>query len=91
MARIKKQTCPRMLPIVSLHGTDYFIDLRLRQFREVTNPHNFIDFDTERGKQMCRECSIVCCPRCTSYEIVIEDVESIICEECGNVIPMLDD
>ena len=87
----KNKTYPHMLPIIVLHGTDYFIDLRLRQFREVTNPHNFIDFDTETGRQMCRECSIASCPRCNSCEIVMEDVESIICEECGKVIPMIDD
>ena len=35
---------PRMLPIVTLsNGKTYFIDDRLRQLRNVKNPHDFID------------------------------------------------
>ena len=35
---------PRRLPIVRIGATYYFLDLRLRQLRDVTNPHNYIDF-----------------------------------------------
>ncbi len=34
----------RMLPIVLYRGKKYFLDERLRQVRNVLNPHDFIDF-----------------------------------------------
>ncbi len=33
------------LPIVEMKGKKYFRDDRLRQFRNVENPHDYIDFD----------------------------------------------
>ncbi len=35
---------PRVLPIVELGGKRYFMDARLRQYRNVGNPHEVIDF-----------------------------------------------
>ena len=35
---------PRRLPIVTIHGKRYFLDLRLYQYRNVENPNDFIDF-----------------------------------------------
>jgi len=35
---------PRVLPIVEALGKRYFKDVRLRQFRNVENPHDFINF-----------------------------------------------
>lgn len=34
---------PRLLPIVELNGKRYFKDERLREFRNVENPHDVID------------------------------------------------
>lgn len=40
-----KSTLPRMLPTVTLdNGKTYFIDERLRQLRNVCNPHDYIDY-----------------------------------------------
>lgn len=33
---------PRLLPIVNLYGTDFFLDLRLQEFRQTENPSNKI-------------------------------------------------
>jgi len=33
------------LPIVRYKGTHYFKDDRLRQIREITNPHNYLSFE----------------------------------------------
>ena len=46
---------PRRLPIVKSKGRFYFVDERLKQFREETNPHNFIDFDSDEGQRMREE------------------------------------
>jgi hypothetical protein len=35
----------KKLPIVSYKGTNYFQDDRLRQIREITNPHNYLSFE----------------------------------------------
>ena len=35
----------RELPTVSLGGTEFIVDLRLEEFRQVTNPFNSISFD----------------------------------------------
>ena len=35
---------PRRLPIVLIEGKRYFLDMRLRQCRNVENPHDSIDF-----------------------------------------------
>lgn len=36
---------PRVLPIVELNGKRYFKDARLREFRNVKNPHEVIAFE----------------------------------------------
>ena len=41
-----------MLPILHYRGAAYFVDQRLRQFRAVQNPHDFIDFKTPQGTDM---------------------------------------
>jgi len=38
---------PRRLPIVSVNGVLYFLDLPLRQLRRVDNPHDYIDLDSD--------------------------------------------
>jgi hypothetical protein len=35
----------RRLPIVELEGKKYFVDLRLRQLRNVDNPHDFMSLE----------------------------------------------
>jgi len=35
---------PRRLPIVTVEGKRYFLDMRLRQYRNVENPHDYFDF-----------------------------------------------
>lgn len=35
---------PKKLPTVTLGGKTYFIDRRLKQLRNVENPHDYVDF-----------------------------------------------
>ena len=76
---------PWQLPIVHWSGADYFVDGRLRQFRQVDNPHNFIDFGTEIGEQMCDECHVMRCPDCEQDEMMYidDDGKSWECSRCG--------
>lgn len=47
----------RELPKVDLGGTEFFVDLRLNEFRQVSNPYNSISFDemmeNEEGYVLC--------------------------------------
>lgn len=36
---------PKMLPIVEEEGEQFFFDERLRQLRNVNNPHDFINLN----------------------------------------------
>ena len=45
-----KDILPRMLPIVSIgDGKRYFFDKRLRQLRNIDNPHDYIEFKNLTG------------------------------------------
>ena len=83
--RAESHRRPWQLPIVHWSGADYFVDGRLRQFRQVDNPHNFIDFGTEIGEQMCDECHVMRCPHCEQDELMYtdDDGQSWECSRCG--------
>ncbi len=82
---------PRQLPTVQQDGNEYFVDVRLRQFRTVTppvGPIEFIDFDSPRGRRMLNECVMLECPGCRQAVVVSKysserDVE---CTKCGHGI-----
>ena len=76
---------PRQLPIVHLRGVDYFVDIQMNRFMEVDNPYNFIDFDTEIGKQMWSEYHVIECPNCGIDEGVWEHEsgDRKVCSWCG--------
>ena len=38
---------PVALPIIKMNGKSYYVDSRLRQYRNVENPHDFIDFEKD--------------------------------------------
>lgn len=50
---------PGRLAIVRWQGTDYFMDERMRQFRDVDDPHHFVEFDSPEGKRMLREGKLI--------------------------------
>ena len=76
---------PHQLQIVRLHGVDYFVDIQMNQFREVDNPYNFIDFDTEIGKQMWSEYHVIECPNCgvDDADWGHESGSTNVCSLCG--------
>ncbi len=40
-----QNSMPVQLPVVTMNGKSYFVDSRLKQYRNVENPHDFIAFD----------------------------------------------
>ena len=79
---------PWVLPQVQYGRTRYFADLRLRQFRNVDNPHDYVDFASEQGQQMCRQAGILVCPRCAVAAIVSPSLglEKLRCVSCLELI-----
>ena len=61
---------PRMLPILRLSEASYFIDLQLGQFRDIEDPGNYTDFDSQDGRQMCQQANVVSCSKCGAHIIV---------------------
>jgi hypothetical protein len=95
MAKAKQKivTGPRVLPVVQYGQTRYFADLRLRQFRDIENPHNYVDFDSEQGRLICRQTGVIWCPECGMSVIVSKasEQQSLRCMQCMSLIEPLPD
>ncbi len=66
---------PWVLPIIQDGETQYFADLRLRQFRNVKNPHEVVEFDSGKGRPMCERAGIVVCKECKMAAIIAPAVD----------------
>lgn len=90
MEQAKQQvfTGPWALPIVRDEATMYFADLRLREFRDISKPHNQIDFDGEVGQRICRQNGVIICTECGTSAIVSPalDMEKLRCVRCYSLI-----
>jgi len=75
---------PCVLPVVQHGATQYFADLRLRQFRNVQNPHEYWDFESEKGKETCEQSGIVMCRECRMAAIISTaiDRKELRCMNC---------
>lgn len=75
---------PWVLPVVRHGTTEYFADLRLRQFRNVKKPHESLDFESEKGKQMCGQAGIVVCRECRMAAMISTaiDRKELRCMNC---------
>ena len=75
---------PWLLPIIQHGPTQYFTDLRLRQFRNVKNPHEYVDFNSEQGRQMCEQAGIVVCRECQMAALISPalDRKELRCMNC---------
>ncbi|MCH7720791.1 MAG: hypothetical protein IH988_07350 [Planctomycetes bacterium] len=74
------------LRTVHLEGDDYFIDLRLREFRTVTPPIRcieFIGFASEKGRRMLKQCVMLEWGRCGHLAVLPRDLPGRDCVECG--------
>ena len=89
MAKENNSCGSRVLPVARLNGSAYFIDLRLRQFRETMNPGSYVDFDSVKGREMCEQAGVVTCLGCGLSVIVsfAFDGEGLRCMRCGLVPP----
>jgi len=95
MAGVKQKavTGPRILPVVQYEQIRYFAGLRLRQFRDIENPHNYVDFDSEQGRVMCKQTGILWCSECGMSVIISKmfEQQSLRCMQCMSLIVPLPD
>jgi len=84
----KVVTGPRALPIVGYEGTIYFVDLRLREFRDIKDFGNSVRFGSEKGQQICKQTGVVSCSSCGMSAIVSKEFENetLRCMQCFNRI-----
>ena len=61
---------PKVLATVHVRDKEYFVDLRLGQFREVQNPHEYIDFDTPEGEGLLKYVPLAECQHCGFRAII---------------------
>lgn len=75
---------PRWLPRVRLHGVEYFVDERIREFRDVTDFSNAVRFRTDRGEVMLNEFFVTECPVCALEIGVPREAceDRIVCIRC---------
>jgi hypothetical protein len=73
-----------VLPVVQIGPRHYAVDLRLRQFRNVEDPHEHVDFDSEKGRRMCEQAGIVVCRECRMAAIIspASDRKELRCMNC---------
>lgn len=83
----EKRSSPRVIPNVLLDGTAYFVDLGQRQFRETMNPASYVDFDSVKGQQFCREVGVVTCLGCGMSVIAptVENLDDTRCMRCSRM------
>ena len=79
---------PKVLPMIQLGTKSYFVDLRLRQFREASDPYVYVEFGSDTGRRMCNRANIVSCPDC-GLSIIIPGVwrgQDLSCIRCLAVL-----
>ena len=84
---------PWTLPIVRHGATMYFADLRVKQFRDIDNPHNCVYFDSVQGQEICTQNGIVTCFHCGTTAIISTalDMEMLRCVRCYSlIVPLFD-
>ena len=88
MKSVSDGSAVRVLPVLWTSQGQFFIDLRLREFRRTVNPHERIEFSSDRGRQLCRQANIVSCSRCKISFIVPGHLTDgiLVCMDCGDVI-----
>ena len=63
---METQTCvlkPWVHPLIEFHGR-YVVDLKRGHFRQLTGPYETIQFDSERGQELCAAAGVVICSAC---------------------------
>jgi len=91
------QSEPYWLPLVTFDGKKYYADLRVKEFRSVIlkMPSDWIRFDSEKGKIMCKNTGVVTCKSCGMSVIIprVYQEKELRCMHCFSreLIPLYKD
>ena len=85
MRQATYETGSRMLPVLHYRGKRYFVDERLREFRNTENPHEVIGFDTVEGFWFCLNAKLFSCPHCGQEAVRWRNQlqDQMACLRCG--------
>ena len=72
---------PKVLPMIHMGVKTYFVDLRLRQFRSVSDPGDYVEFESDDGRRMCEHANIISCPDC-KVSIIVPGIWRRECLSC---------
>ena len=50
---------PRLFPVIEHWGKGHLVDLKLGHFRRLSSPGEVVEFESERGKEMCVAVGVV--------------------------------
>jgi len=81
------------LPVVRHGSVRYFVDLSARQFRDISDSGNCVDFDSEQGRLICGQTHVIVCPDCGTGAIVspVLDIQKLRCVKCFSlIVPLFD-
>ena len=45
----------QLLPVVEFDGTQFFVDVESREFRDMNDPENVVDMHSDHGREMVKE------------------------------------
>ena len=79
----------KSLAIVRIENREYFVDLRLGQFRRVDNPHEYVDFDTEEGEALLEHVPLARCSDCGFRAIISSTDKDLYCMRCKGRVWMI--
>ncbi len=75
---------PHRLQIVQIRDVAYFVDVRLREIREVARPWVSISFDSDMAEELLwSEFFLFDCPSCFKPTILSVRGDPVICSCCG--------
>jgi len=81
---------PRALPLVFFEGKQYFVDLKLSEFRPVQGLQS-IPFNSKEGRTMCSSTGVVACKSCgmAAFISMAYEEEPLRCMRCFNLLKPL--
>jgi len=78
---------PNRLPTLTYKGKEYFIDMRLKEFRPVDIPFESIAFDSELGREIDLAHITINCDKCNKILFQGSEKEAngqaIYCPDCA--------
>ena len=85
MKNATDETGPRMLPVLYYRGKLYFVDERLREFRNTENFDDAIRFGTAEGSHLYLNALSVRCTNCGQEAMRLMDQlkKRMVCFRCG--------